>query len=152
MRFITRMDYQRAKGWNVRFNARGLEPFSKLFSDALYGGKAGALVAAKAWRDCILRAGGALVGVSTTGASFHHRTRNNQTGVVGVIAMVERRGTPRVAGWRATWQQNGQTKRVTYSVVQHGYEEAYRLAVAHRCRILGLEPPVLKVPAELDFL
>lgn len=52
---ITRFDYERTRGWWVRFSRKdnfGVKRVtSKLFSDATYGTTAKALKAAKAWRD-----------------------------------------------------------------------------------------------------
>ena len=51
---ITRMDYGRTRAWWVRFYrgpAGGQRCTSKLFSDAVHGGKRKALAQARAWRD-----------------------------------------------------------------------------------------------------
>ena len=50
LRNITRMDYARIHGWNVRFRRWG-RTHSKLFSDGVWGSSREALEAAQRWRD-----------------------------------------------------------------------------------------------------
>ncbi len=54
MNFITRLDYTRSRGWWVRIQRVGFK-VSRLFSDSRHGGRASALIVAKAFRDGQLR-------------------------------------------------------------------------------------------------
>lgn len=59
--YITRMDYERNHGWFVRIPRANRKPgegrlaASRLFSDGVWGGKRKALVAAREWRDRMLK-------------------------------------------------------------------------------------------------
>lgn len=50
-KYITRFDYERAKGWNVRLYQGKSTIVSKMFSDSIYGGKKLALTAAVKYRN-----------------------------------------------------------------------------------------------------
>ncbi len=117
--------------WRVRFSRRG-RMYSKSFYDLTCGGSKEAKAAAIAWRDAQLTNLSAL-----TLVEFHAQRRsNNQSGVPGVHFHKTTRQP--LGFWQAKIKAGG-GKSVTksFSVRQHGDQEARRLAVAARSELLA---------------
>lgn len=115
-------------GWQVRLRQRGVR-VSRFFSDARWGSREAALRTAIEFRDRILaRRSTETIRVQET------VTTRNQSGVVGVsrIENLSSNGT-HYTSWQATWSEpDGSRKRVRYSVLRYGDEEAFRLACEAR--------------------
>jgi hypothetical protein len=115
-------------GWGVRMQRRGKKT-ERFFSDNGYGGNRAALQVAKEFRDDLeveLRK------FTTKELSFKPSVRN-QSGIVGVRLHQQKdmRGEYEYHYWYwvAQWTDGrGRRKTRSFSVHQHGDEEAYRLA------------------------
>lgn len=150
-RYLTRMAYARTSGWWVRFFAGRQCLASKLFSDIKCGGSRKALALARQWRD---ENESRFVAVRPGRPAFHRNDRRNNTKNVGVTLGILplRTGSARYE-WRAKWSADGKKRSRSFSVNKYGYEAAYRLAVEHRCEMLGTvperkRPPPLRVVLE----
>lgn len=119
-------------GWEVRIQRRG-EKTAKFFSDSLHDGNRNALNAAKKFRDELV----------AESRKFTVKERaltpsiRNQSGIVGVRLHQQKdhRGDFEYQYWYwiAQWVDGrGQRKTRSFSVHQHGDEEAYRMACAAR--------------------
>jgi hypothetical protein len=119
-------------GWEVRIQRRGRKT-EKFFSDRIYGGKRGALQAAKEFRD------------ELESNSRHYTVKElasqpstrNRSGVVGVRLQQQKdtRGDFEYHYWYwiAQWTDGrGRRKTKSFSVHHYGDEEAYRLACEAR--------------------
>ena len=124
---------QASKGtwyWVVNFSRRRVH-HERRFYDPKHGGSDAALQAAIAWRDQRL-AEAKVLGV----LEFCQQKRsNNSSGVPGVHFL-----TP-AAQPEGIWQAklklaDGTRKTKTFSVLKHGYDRAFRLAVAARREML----------------
>ena len=119
-------------GWEVRIQRRG-EKTAKFFSDSLLNGNRNALAAAKKFRDELV----------AESRKFTVKERaavpsvRNHSGIVGVRLHQQKdhRGDFEYQYWYwiAQWVDGrGQRKTRSFSVHQHGDEEAYRMACAAR--------------------
>ena len=117
----------------VHFSRRG-QMHTKRFYDPKYGGNAGAKKAAIAWRDEQLAKTRALSMVEFC----QHKRSHNTSGVPGVHFLV----TPRqpLGVWQAKLKLEGKAKTKTFSVLKHGYQPAYDMAVAAREQMLATAP------------
>ena len=116
-------------GWEVRVQRKG-KKIEKFFSDNRFGGRRGALQAAKKFRD-ELEAKHSKYTVAEL--SKQPSVRNN-SGVVGVRLhqQVDQRGDYEYHYWYwvAQWTDgHGRRRTKSFSVHQYGEEKAYRLAV-----------------------
>lgn len=120
-------DEKRDHGYLVHLSRQGVL-HRKRFADALFGGKSGALRAARVWRDQII-------------ANNPHLSRqqyaqilrkNNTSGVPGVYA--NRNSDDEITGWTARWLQPGSDRYVIrkFSNSLHGVARAKQLAMAAR--------------------
>lgn len=143
------MDYQRTRGWWVRFYSGTTLLAGKLFSDLKHGGKRKALAAAQRWRDANE---GEWVPNQSGRLTYTTKNRRNVTGVVGVALRIQptRKGRARFS-WCALWSENGTQRTRSFGVASHGYQRAYQLAVDHRRDMLGL-PRIEKRPPPLHLL
>ena len=119
-------------GWEVRIQRRG-EKTEKFFSDNGHGGKSKALRAAKAFRDKLE----SQLRPYTVAELSDKPSVRNQSGTVGVRLHQQKdvRGDYEYHYWYwvAQWtDQKGKRRTKSFSVHQHGDEEAYRLACAAR--------------------
>jgi hypothetical protein len=105
--------------------------YSKTFYDLACGGSKEAKVQAVAWRDAQLAQIEAL-----TMVEFHERQRsNNASGVPGVHFHKTTRQP--LGFWQAKIRfHDGKSRAKAFSVRLHGFEEAFRLAVAARSELL----------------
>lgn len=110
------------KGWWVRIR-RGDHSVSKLFSDQLHGGARKAQAAAIKYRDLHIRK---LPKRLQTGSS---KPRPSAKGYY--LRSRERRGKEERA-WVATWSEEGRQREKSFSVQEHGYHQARRLAADFR--------------------
>jgi len=119
---ITRFDYGKTHGWWVRFQ-RSTESgtkrvVSKMFSDAVHGGKRKALRAAVEWRD-------------QTAATIKP-ARRRTTRVSGYVKRVEITRRVGVSPVYLAWirMPNGQAASTSFSIEKWGAQEAKR-----RCQL-----------------
>lgn len=144
LRFITRTDYARTKGWWVRVSVEGRNKATRLFSDSQYGGKAAALRAAKAWRDQALARH--KVHVRPDGGWTHKKDRRSRSGIVGVGLEVRRKGRTEEYAWQARWVEHGRYRRRSFTIKKLGYEGAFRRAVRLRSEKTGERISLKKPP------
>ena len=121
-------------GWEVRMQRRGKKT-EKFFSDNGFGGKRGALAAAKKFRDELE----ARQRKYTVKELAQNPSKRNKSGVVGVRLHQQKdvRGDYEYQYWYwvAQWTDgHGRRRTKSFSVHQHGDEEAYRLACEARRR------------------
>jgi len=128
---ITRMNYEKVKGWMVRVVYKG-ELITKLFSDGVYKSEDAAKQAAIEFRDDILTA---LYGESHAGRPNYRETfSRNRSGVIGVTYQE----TPRQGGkyvskaWVGYYNKDGKQHRKSFSVKVHGDLGAFQKAVEFR--------------------
>lgn len=120
-------DEKRDHGYLVNLSRQGV-PHRKRFADALYGGKSGALKAARAWRDQIIARNPHL----SRQQYAQILRRNNTSGVPGVYA--NRNRDDEITGWTARWLQPGSDRYVIrkFAISLHGTARAKQLAMAAR--------------------
>lgn len=131
--------------WVVNFTRDG-KRYSKRFYEPMYGGSKKARQAAIAWRDQMLAQTPAM-----TVVQFSQKVRSNNTsGVPGVTF----HQTPRQP--EGIWQAgltlaNGKRLRKSFSVLLHGHQQAFDLAVAARRTMLqeAEDRPYLYAPLAL---
>jgi hypothetical protein len=124
---ITRFDYGKTHGWWVRFQrsteAGTKRVLSKMFSDAVHGGKAKALRAAIAWRD-------------RTSASIRPARRRRMPPSYGYVRRTElarRAGTsPVYLAWIR--MPNGRAASTSFSIAKWGVREAKRRCALYLAR------------------
>ena len=132
-------------GWTVAFRRSGVE-FSKHFSAKLYQGAEAALVAAKAWRDEMLRAH------PPVPRNVRAQTLRN-TNTSGIPGISTRKGADgQVVAWRATTEiMPGQQVSRFFSIKRYG-AKAKEMAIAERRmqlqQMVGLGRPH---PAEAEL-
>lgn len=129
-------DPEKDFGWEITISRRG-QYFRKYFSDARYGGKAGALEAAVLYRDELLARLPAPLPIKI-------RNARNTSGAVGITVMTKPR-----KGWNATyivarWPGNGSA---AFSADKIGFEEAWRQALAARQQAIAASARALSVRA-----
>lgn len=155
MRYITQMDYERTRGWWVRFYSGTELLASKLFSDRKCGGTRKALRAAKVWRDANE---GQWVPFKPGCPVFTQRNRRNVTNAVGVALRIQptRKGRARFC-WAALWSEGGRQRTRSFGVATYGYHRGFLLALEHRCNMLGIPmtnkrpPPLRQVLANREY-
>ena len=115
--------------WKIKIRRRDRVIY-KYFTDALYGGKAKALKAAKAYRDALMKK------ISGADYAMWRRTKmrpNNTSGVVGVGRYIKSEKTGRslleYPLWEAYWvDADGKRRSKRFLVHQFGERKAKRLA------------------------
>ncbi|MBA7706238.1 hypothetical protein ES703_115089 [subsurface metagenome] len=106
MRRISRMDYDKCgKGWWVRITKGSDVIAHGMFRDRKHGGKEGALIAAKRWRDIAERHIWGKIRPYTYGQPFRDLIQvNNKSGKTGVFYSVGRfKKGYTYPFWAATW-------------------------------------------------
>lgn len=138
---ITRIDYDKGSnsthGWQVRIQ-RNKVSHSKLFSDALYGGKEPALEAARKHRDDYMAEHPPMSRLELA----QIEKKSNKSGFVGVskVHHIDEREkkTYKYWYWQAYWTPSpGRHKCVRFSIDKYGDEQAYQMAVAARLQGLA---------------
>lgn len=126
---ISRMDYQKVKGWMVRIVYNG-ELTTKLFSDGVYKSKDLAREEAIKFRDSILTVFYGKPQRSNPRVTFSR----NRSSVVGVAYQE----TPRQGGkyvskaWVGYYNKDGKQRRKSFSIKVHGDLGAFQKAVDFR--------------------
>ena len=104
----------------------------RMFSDGVHGGKARALVAAKAWHAQQLSP---LIEFEQQMWVRTIKRRNNRSGIVGVSRMVRRDSG--IASWMASWTDpTGRNRTRKFSTRLWGERTAKRMAIDERQRQL----------------
>ena len=133
---ISRIDSRATHGWFVRGYKNG-KTFSKLFSDLKLGGKTKALDMATAYRN-ELHSKLEKVPKKERARRIVYRDRRNRTGVLGVCRIAKGSADGRVyESFSVNWRpEPGVQKSTSFSIRKYGEKKAFRLAVAHRRRML----------------
>jgi hypothetical protein len=133
---ISRIDSRATHGWFVRGYKNG-KTFSKLFSDLKLGGNTKALDMATAYRD-ELHSKLEKIPKKERARRIVYRDSRNRTGVLGVCRFARRSSSGRVhERYSVTWRPKpGVEKATSFSIRKYGEKKAFRLAIAHRRRML----------------
>lgn len=129
---ISRLDYDehRMHCWRVSIRRRGMR-IVRNFSDTVWGGKSKALVAAKNYRDDVLRA----IPPLTKLEYANLKRKNNKSGVTGVYRAKQGKSF----SWVAKMQlPDGKTLEKGFSEQEFGFERAQNLAIQARKKMLRL--------------
>jgi AP2 domain len=118
--------------WLVQLRRKNKIWFQR-FSDCKYGGRDDAFVAALEYRDAVL----AKTEPMSRAEYARIVRKSNRTGIPGVcrIMVRNRAGTADYPYWLAFWpdpEAARKSKRAKFSIVQHGEEQAKRLAIKAR--------------------
>ncbi len=131
-----------AAGWRVSVARRGKD-MHKHFADSNYGGKTKALIAAKAWRDQVVK--------SSSDVDYvlwrrQKRSRPSQSGIVGVGRYEVRYGANRHPVWEAAWQDaDGKRHSRRFFISVHGEKGAkVRACAARREAIAKLRQELIR--------
>ncbi len=133
---ISRIDSGSTHGWFVRGYKNG-KIYPKLFSDLKCGGKRKALQEARQFRDELYEKL-AQIPSKPRGRWIISRNSRNTTGVMGVsrLASRTRHGTIDEC-YMVTWSPSpGVKKAASFSIRKYGEKKAFKLAVAHRRKML----------------
>ena len=119
-------------GWQVRMRRKG-KSFDRFFADAAYGGKRGALQAAKEYREAIDEQHEHY----TTVELSKNASIRNTSGIVGVrrVEQIDERGDYQYTYyyWVAQWiDGHGKRKTRSFSVSRYGEKRAYKMAMDAR--------------------
>ncbi len=121
------LEEKRDHGYLVHLSRQGVLHRMR-FADSKHGGKAGALKAARVWRDAVIE-------------KYPHLSRaqyaqilrkNNTSGAPGVYAIKNADGD--ITGWAARWLLPGSERTVIrkFAISMHGAARAKQLAIAAR--------------------
>lgn len=137
---ISRIDSGSTHGWFVRGYRNG-KTYSRLFSDLKCGGREEALEAARQFRESLYRK---LDDIPETPRARRIVTRDarNRTGVIGVCRTIKKSPNGvQYPCYSVSWRpQRGVQKCTSFSIRKYGEEEAFRLAVEYRRRMMGKLP------------
>jgi hypothetical protein len=140
MRFITRIDSKRAKGWTVRLYQKGdRSPLaSKFFSDSKYLSMADALDAAKIWRDQQVKIHHLDRYKHVDAPKAHFCNTRSKSGAVGVSLSFKSSSSGAIhAYWIAKTVIANDINIKHWSIHRHGYKGAWKKAVDYRLKITG---------------
>lgn len=126
-RGIRRYEYDGTAGWQVRYSREKVR-FQKIFFDSLYGGEAGALVAAEAYHAQLVSYFPPMLR-----REYVNQRRINSKDVVGVSRVMRKvkRGAKeyQYPAWQARWTtKDGKHANKTFHVSTYGEDEAKKLA------------------------
>ena len=133
---ISRIDSGSTHGWFVRGYKNG-KTYSKLFSDLKCGGKRKAQKEARQFRDELYEKL-AQIPTKPRGRRIVYRDSRNTTGVLGVCRTAKRspNGTINEC-YSVSWRPApGEQKCTSFSIRKYGEKKAFKLAVAHRRKML----------------
>jgi len=125
-------------GWQFRIPEWHPEgPGSRFFEDRAHGGSDAALQAARSCRDDMF----AKAHLPLRRDVRVEAGKRTKSGIPGVFLKVTRRQTGGwIVGWAATWQRDqGKQTRAFFSIKEHGFEGALRMAVHLREQTTGLK-------------
>ena len=133
--YITRREYHRERSWWLRLPNGPGRPDSHWFPDHLWGGKASALIAAKAVRDRFV----------ATAARQPYTPKGYQVGprphAKGIHFNVQIKGGRPYTGWVASWmEETGQKKKHFTIGDMRSPGKAKRLAKEWRERMITRPP------------
>jgi len=133
---ISRIDSTSTHGWFVR-GYRNNKTFSKLFSDKKLGGKAKALIAAKAFRQSLWNKI-EKIPVKRRPRRLVVRDSRNTTGVIGVCHIAKKNNNGSIyESYAVSWRPKpGIQKCTSFSIKKYGRQQAFRLAVELRKKML----------------
>lgn len=133
---ISRIDSGSTHGWFVRAYRNG-KTFSKLFSDGKHGGREAAFDAASDYRDELHTEIRSLPREPRK-RRLVLRDSRNKTGVIGVTRTSRRLPNGSISeAFSVSWRPRPGIQRCTsFSIRKYGEEKAFRLAVAHRCKMI----------------
>ena len=125
--YIIRIDNNKTEGWRVIVPGPAGR---KTFTDLRYQGRSQALMAAQKFRDGLItrrKSASGRYGVSLL------RLHN----VAGAISSIK---------WMARFPVDGRSKTKSFNLMDHGYEDAWRLAMEERVKHGGLPAPKAPPP------
>lgn len=134
-KYITRMEYEKIHGWNVRWSPSGeweVDTRSKLFSDGVYGSKAKALEAAKAFRDKVVSK--KMLGKRRVAVRRHAL---NTSGVIGVYYDYRWRDGCESFAWVGNGYKDGKFWRKSFSIKKYTEKGAFLWACRERYKRHG---------------
>ena len=133
---ISRIDSGSTHGWFVRGYKNG-KTYSKLFSDLKCGGKRKAQQMARTHRDELYDKL-AKIPTKPRGRRIVYRDSRNTTGVLGVCRTAKKSSNGKVNEcYSVTWKPSlGEQKNTSFSIRKYGEKKAFKLAVAHRRKML----------------
>lgn len=136
MKGISRIDSGSTHGWFVRGYKNG-KTFPKLFSDGQYCSKDAAFDAAQLYRDKLFSEL-AKVASSPRRRRIAYRDSRNKTGVIGVSLINKKRPDGCYSQvYSVTWRPKpGVQKCTSFSLAKYGKNQAFKLAVAFRRKML----------------
>lgn len=133
---ISRIDSGSTHGWFVRSYRNG-KTYSKLFSDRKCGGKEQAYALAKSHREQLAEQVSAMPKEPSKRRVVRSDSRN-KTGELGVSYTVKKgpNGTKHEC-YSVSWRpEPGVQKCTSFSIKKYGKEEAFKLAVEHRRKVM----------------
>jgi len=139
-KFITRMDFDKTHGWNVRWSTCGIwkkNMQSKLFSDSKYGGKRKALLAAKKFRNAKYKSLGLEELLDKRIKTKVRRHSKNTSGIIGVRRNSYKRDNKIYEEWTAHGCKNYEPWRKAFSIDKYGERGAFILACRTRYKKQG---------------
>jgi hypothetical protein len=133
---ISRIDSGSTHGWFVRAYRNG-KTYSKLFSDRKWGGKQTALEEARKHRDD-LQEKLQDIPKKPKGRRLVYKDTRNSTGVIGVCRTTKKNKNGSVTEcYSVSWRPKpGIQKCTSFSIRKYGEEKAFKLAVAHRKKMM----------------
>jgi hypothetical protein len=135
---ITRMDYTRTHGYNVRIPLPAKTKYDAFFfSDRVYGGKRKALTAARTFRDRELKLRGMVGRIPPRKSGPHAKQGNNTSGIIGISRLTSFDEYGSYSSWCANWHVKGKKGRKQFSNSKHTEEEAFKLACIARIEKVG---------------
>lgn len=131
MKGISRIDAKGTHGWYVRIYKNG-KTYSKLYSDAKYGGRDKALEFAQKARKIALDTLKSLPENNVRRLVSHDK--RNKSGIIGVSRTTKQNSQGDTSVYyQVTWSpEKGKIKNRQWSVRKYGEEEAFRRAKAFR--------------------
>ncbi len=133
---ITRLDSGSTHGWQVKGYKNG-KIYSKLFSDLKCEGKRKAQQVARDFRDELYEKL-AQIPTKPRGRRINYRNARNTSGVLGVCRTRQKRPSGKIYEYYSvTWRPSpGVQKGTSFSIRKYGEKKAFKLAVAHRRKML----------------
>ncbi len=135
MKGISRIDSNGTHGWYVRVYKNG-KTYSKLYSDNKYKGKERALKFARKAREMAMETMSSIPDKPVR--RFVTSDKRNKSGVLGVSKTKKKLRSGNVVHYyQVTWSPKpGKLKNKQWSTLKYGEEEAFRLAVEFRDKVM----------------